>query len=309
MPTAVVIPAYNAADHLAETVHSVWNQTRPPAEVVVVDDGSSDETARVAADLGARTIIQENAGPAVARNRGRNELSPGIEYALFLDADDILEPEAIESLESHLEVHPEVGLAYCRLSLIDDDGRPKGNRGGWPPRHGRGRFARPWLIPDDVAETPMVSILDFVAIIPSVSMYRLSVLDSVGGWDSRYPGGGADTAVTVEVALRSAVHFVARDLVRYRSHDGQISANVDRVRRRQCELHARLRRRSEPALVEAWKVYDRQLLPHRALLGIRRAFDERRLGDALRITVGTARSLMRSYTGRLGRRHGSAEPR
>ena len=229
VPTAVVIPAFNAEDHITETLRSVWAQTHPPAEVVVVDDGSSDATAQIAADLGARTITQANAGPAVARNRGRRELSPEIDYALFLDADDVLEPEMLEALGHHLDAHPEAGLAYCGLAVVDGRGKPKGNRGGWPPRHDSGRFARPRVIPNDMPETPMVSILDFVAIIPSVSLFRLSVLDRIGGWDEGYPGGAEDTAVVVEVALESAVHFVPRDLVRYRSHDGQVSGNVDRV--------------------------------------------------------------------------------
>ena len=117
----------------------------------------------------------------------------------------------LEELEDHLEGHPEAGLAYCRLRIIDGEGRLKGNRGSWPPRHGSGRFARPRVIPDEVAETPMVSILDFVAIMPSVSLFRLSVLDRAGGWDERYSRGGAeDTALAVEVALQSAVHFVPR---------------------------------------------------------------------------------------------------
>lgn len=272
----------------------------------MVDDGSVDATAKTAADLGARTVTQDNGGPAGARNRGRAELSPEIEYVLFLDADDVLEPEMIEVLEDHLDAHPEAGVAYCRLSLIDDEGRPKGNRGAWPPRHGPGHFARPRLIPDDEAETPMVSILDFVAIIPSVSLLRLSVLDAAGGWDERYAGGGADTAVVVELALRSSVHHVPRDLLRYRSHNGQISGNVERVVNRQAELHARLRRRTEPGLVEAWKVYDRQLLPYRAAAGARRALRARRPGVALRIMAGTGRALIRSYAASVGRRNGRA---
>jgi glycosyltransferase involved in cell wall biosynthesis len=293
--TAVVIPAHNAEDHLADALRSVWAQTRPPAEVVVVDDGSTDATAQIAADLGARTVTQPNSGPAAARNRGRRELSPEIDYALFLDADDVVEPQMIEVLEDHLDAHPDAGLVYCGLQLIGDDGRLKGNRGSWPPRHDGGRFGRPRLVPDDEPATPMVSILDFVAIIPSVSLFRLSALDRAGGWIERFPGGGADTAVVVEVALHSAVHFVPRDLVRYRSHSGQVSGNVERVVHRQRQLHGRLRRRGEPQLVEAWKIYDRQLLTHRSYAGVQRALRARHLVEALRIAAGTGRVLVRSY--------------
>ena len=303
--TGVVIAAYNAEGHLADTVRSVWAQTRRPADLVVVDDGSVDATARIACELGARTIVQANAGPESARNRGRRELSPEVDYVLFLDHDDVLEPEMLEVLEDHLDAHPEAGLAYCRLRLIDRDGNLKGTAGGWPPRHGAGRFGRPRLIPDDVPETPMVSILDFVAIVPSVSLFRLSAFDHAGGWDDRYRDGADDTALAVEVALRSAVHHVPRDLVRYRTHDRQLSANAVRVRQRQRALHASLRRRAEPVIVEAWKVYDRQLLPQRGLAGIQRALRERRPAAAVRIAAGTAQMILRSYVAALKRSVGA----
>ena len=298
----MVIAAYNAQGHLAETLRSVRRQTRPVKELVVVDDGSADATAEIATDLGARTIVQANAGPVVARNRGRRQLSSGIDYVLFLDHDDILEPEMIEVLEDHLDAHPEAGLAYCRLRIIDGEGRLDGSRGGWPPRHGPGHFARPRLIPDEVAETPLVSILDFVAIIPSVSLFRVAVFDRAGGWNEAYREGADDTALAVEVAIRSAVHHVPRDLVRYRSHDGQISADTDRVTCNQRALHSQLRCRGEPEIVEAWRIYDRQLVPRRAWERVRRALRTGRPRDALRIAAGMARALVRSYTASLRRR-------
>jgi glycosyltransferase involved in cell wall biosynthesis len=85
---AVVVPAWNAARYLGEALASVFAQTLRPAEVVVVDDGSTDETASVAASVPGVTVIrQANAGPAAARNRGvRETVSPLI---AFLDADDL----------------------------------------------------------------------------------------------------------------------------------------------------------------------------------------------------------------------------
>ncbi len=295
MATGVVIAAYNAHEHLADTLRSVWAQTRSPAEVVVVDDGSVDATAQIARDLGARTVVQANAGPVAARNRGRRELSPDIDYVLFLDHDDVVEPQMLEVLEDHLDAHPEAGLAYCRLQLIDRGGMLTGSRGGWPPRHGSGRLGRPRLLPDSVAETPLVSILDFVAIIPSASLFRLAVFDRAGGWDDRYRDGAEDTALAVEVAVHCAVHHVPRDLVRYRTHDRQLSANAEQVRQRQRELHASLRRRREPVIVDAWIVYDRQLLLSRSLDGVRRALGAGHRAAALRIAAGAGRVLVRSY--------------
>ncbi|MBA2292892.1 MAG: glycosyltransferase family 2 protein, partial [Gemmatimonadales bacterium] len=70
MELTAVIPAYHAADHIAEAVASLYAQSSPPREIIVVDDGSTDETAAVAEAAGARVIRQSNGGPASARNTG-----------------------------------------------------------------------------------------------------------------------------------------------------------------------------------------------------------------------------------------------
>src|ERR1017187_10588057 len=85
---SVIIPAYNAAHFLPNAVASVRRQSYEPLEILIVDDGSRDDCARVAAELGetVRYVRQEQAGPAAARNRGL-ELAQG-EFIGFLDADD-----------------------------------------------------------------------------------------------------------------------------------------------------------------------------------------------------------------------------
>ena len=84
-----VIPVFNAAKYLAEALDSVLAQTVVPNEIILVDDGSTDESAQVAAKYGrhARLVSQENRGPAAARNRGL-QLARG-ELIAFLDADDL----------------------------------------------------------------------------------------------------------------------------------------------------------------------------------------------------------------------------
>src|SRR5215210_2105808 len=92
---SVIIPCYNQAHFLGEAIESVLGQSYPNFEIVVVDDGSPDDTAEVAARYPeVRYICQDNQGLSAARNTGLGQ-SEG-EYVVFLDADDRLLPEALE---------------------------------------------------------------------------------------------------------------------------------------------------------------------------------------------------------------------
>jgi glycosyltransferase involved in cell wall biosynthesis len=103
-----IIPVYNGADFLAEAVTSVLAQTYPALEVVIVDDGSTDETPRVATSFGERVryVRQDNAGPAVARNTGLAEARG--ELVAFLDADDRWHESKLARQAGVLEAQPEL---------------------------------------------------------------------------------------------------------------------------------------------------------------------------------------------------------
>ncbi|MHB8974346.1 MAG: glycosyltransferase family 2 protein [Pirellulaceae bacterium] len=92
---SVVIPCYNRACFIAEAIQSALRQTHPPLEVIVVDDGSTDQSADVAAAFGppVRVISQINQGPSAARNRGIAEARG--EWIAFLDSDDLWEPQKL----------------------------------------------------------------------------------------------------------------------------------------------------------------------------------------------------------------------
>lgn len=119
---SVVIPTFNREKYVVETVESVLAQTLQDVEIVVVDDGSTDDTRRVLSRFGDRIryVYQENRGRSSARNRGISE-STG-RYVLFLDSDDLLLPPALETLTTFLDAHPETGLAYSDGYYCDADG-------------------------------------------------------------------------------------------------------------------------------------------------------------------------------------------
>ena len=110
-----VIPVYNGEKYLSEAVESVLSQTYESVEIVVVDDGSTDATPSILADLADRitSLRQENAGPAAARNRGIAAARG--EYVAFLDADDLWVAEKTARQVQHLEANKDCGASISLM--------------------------------------------------------------------------------------------------------------------------------------------------------------------------------------------------
>ena len=125
MHVSIVIPARNAAETIAETLESVRSQSSQDWEAIVVDDGSSDATASVAASLATRdsrirVVSRPHRGVSAARNTG-------IEHArfdrlVFLDADDWLSPSFLERMTRELAQNPGLDAVHCRWSRVAPDG-------------------------------------------------------------------------------------------------------------------------------------------------------------------------------------------
>ncbi|MEO8432819.1 MAG: glycosyltransferase [Acidobacteriota bacterium] len=118
---SVVIPVYDQARYLGEAIESVTAQTYPHREIVVVDDGSRDDPATVAArHPGVRFVRQPNAGSAAARNRGIRESRGAV--VVLLDADDRLLPDALARGLGALAARPDAAVVYGRARMIAADG-------------------------------------------------------------------------------------------------------------------------------------------------------------------------------------------
>jgi len=194
-----VIPAYNAEAYLARAIQSVWEQTVAPAEVIVVEDGSTDATADVAAGFRERVrlIRQANAGPSEARNVGVQAARGG--WVAFLDADDEWLPE---KLERQIPLLSEDRTAVVCCGKL----RPGGRRG----LH--------WLTFEELWESN--------EIVTSTAVVRRDVLLSLGGFEKRLR---ACEDWHLWLRLSSAGWNIAclyEDLYRYRSAPGSLSQRI-----------------------------------------------------------------------------------
>ncbi len=157
---SVVIPAYNNADYITTALQSITVQEYPNVEIIVVDDGSTDETKQRVEDYGQDVVLisQANAGPAAARNTGL-EVATG-EFVAFLDADDWFLPSKFRKQSAALADNPWLGASHSGWTIVDDTGRmldhaepwqtaPKLNLATWinhqPVRLGAMLFRRKWL--------------------------------------------------------------------------------------------------------------------------------------------------------------------
>jgi len=206
---SIIIPCYNYSRFLRPAVESALGQTSAdlPLEVVVVDDGSTDDTAAVAAEFGERVhyIYQNNAGLSAARNTGMREARHDL--VMFLDADDMLAPGIIQKMlaaRGTLEVPPAV-LAGTDLP-IDAAGQPKKS---WPQETGELRR---------VTARQLVLRNRFVC---TVLADRRALL-ALGGFDETLKAS-EDRDMWIRVAARETVCLLDRCVLLRRMHGTNMS--------------------------------------------------------------------------------------
>jgi glycosyltransferase involved in cell wall biosynthesis len=225
---SVVIPSYNHGHFLGEAIASVLAQDYPRIEVVVVNDGSSDDTAAVAARVPEiRYVEQPNRGLAAARNAGLAVCAG--EMVVFLDADDRLLPGALEAGRRALAAQPGAGFAAGYSRFISRDGTVLPT--GQPPR--------------TAGEDPYIHLLRRNRIRnPAIVMFRRDVVAAAGGFCA-----GIDACADYDLYLRISrdwpVVFHDAVVADYRKHGGNMSDNSALMLR---QLR-RVMRRQRPHLV------------------------------------------------------------
>jgi glycosyltransferase involved in cell wall biosynthesis len=234
---SVIIPCYNQAHFLSEAIESALSQTYREMEVVVVDDGSPDNTAEVVARYaGVRCVRQQNLGQAEARNAGFRASTGG--YVVFLDADDRLTPTAVEAHLCCFAEHPEAGFVVGDIDHIALDGASAGSP-RWPLLEGN--YYEELLKVNHVANTIAV-------------MFRRSVIERVGGFKpSCVPAEDYELLLHAARLFPSAHHRTVVAL--YRRHATSVSRK-GAVMLRAMHRVMRMERpmlNGNPRLVAAWR--------------------------------------------------------
>jgi glycosyltransferase involved in cell wall biosynthesis len=305
---SVVMPCFNAAPYVAEAIRTVVDQTLRDWELVVVDDGCTDESLELVADWAARdprvgVVRKANGGVASARNAGYRAADESSSYLLFLDADDCLEPEMLTIMTEYLDAHADVGMAYCRHVLIDAAGATIADAPAWTPRYA----PAPWGVRRLRAHephTPFVSVLCLAGVVPSLAVIRRSAYVRTNGWDEPFGQICEDTNLFLEIGLEDTIHYLDKTLVRHRRHASQSTAEQDRFRLQERKLEARWRDTSgltesqRKAVRSAWRFRDRRLVPLQAVWAAGRYARRGRLVAAGRFLGGAGRIAGRSFLGR-----------
>jgi len=211
---SVIIPSYNSAKYLTDAVESVLNQTFRDYEVLVIDDGSTDDTEAVMRRYGepVRYIRQPNSGVANTRNRGINE-SHG-RYVAFLDADDTWRHDKLEAQFAALRRNPRYQTCYTAFTVVNSDLRPlciTRSR-----RHGGA--LEDLLLRGNVVGSVCTVLCD------------RSLLIATGGFDPSL-SQCADWDMWVRIARRTEFLYLDLPLATYRQHGANMSRDAGLLER------------------------------------------------------------------------------
>lgn len=211
---SVIVPCYNGARYLRETIDGVLAQTHPDVELVVADDGSTDDSIAIATSYGdrVRSVTQPNAGPSAARNLALRHATG--EFVALLDADDRFHPTKLARQVARLREHSDAGAVYCGWRLVDGAGRALPEH-GWPAVEG-----------DLLRRLVLGNLFHPVSV-----MVRRRLLDDVGGFDVRCPVN-EDWDLFLRLSLAGARWAcVDEALCDYRIHPGQSHERLALVHR------------------------------------------------------------------------------
>jgi len=212
---SVIIPSYNAEKFIRQTLDSVLAQTYRDFEIIVVDDGSKDSTAKIAGSYGeqVRCLRKTNGGVSEARNFGFK--NSGGDYVAFLDAEVLWEPTKLEKQVRLLDKNPEIGLCFAGMQRVDENLQPI-NR-----------------VSADYYEDYTEALLLYLCVVTgscSSAMLRREVIEKAGGFDSKF-STAADWEYWLRLSLLTKLAPIPEYLVKYREVSGSMSSDPYLVRR------------------------------------------------------------------------------
>jgi glycosyltransferase involved in cell wall biosynthesis len=215
---SVVIPAYNRGAFIVQTVQSALDQAYPDVEIIVIDDGSKDDTGlRLEPYLDRiRYVFQDNAGVSAARNHGIRLAS--YDYLVFLDSDDLLLPGKFGVQAAMLDADPELAFVHSGWVFIDQDGRRTG-------------LSEPWR---EVPEHTLENWLMYKPVFMGASMVRKSWVERAGCFDTAYRQGEDLKLFLQMLLLGSKAAWQRAPTVCYRRHEASLT--YDKIEMLRCGI-------------------------------------------------------------------------
>ncbi len=211
---SVVITTYNRFNFLVETINSVLNQTYQNIEIIIIDDGSSDNNIRTYCESIPNVkyfYITNTGSPSKARNLGLKYANG--KYIAFLDDDDLWKPYKIEIQVKVLENNPDYGLVHSYCEVIDENSNTTGEVIGRSikkkEKHGDVKFRMfaSWTL---MMPTPLV---------------RKDLIDLVGFFNCEMPHAGEDCEFWTRCSFFTKFFYLDKPTAYYRRHSGNVSAN------------------------------------------------------------------------------------
>ncbi|WP_375341514.1 glycosyltransferase family 2 protein [Planktothricoides raciborskii] len=216
---SVIIPAYNGSRYIQQAIESVFTQTYPNWELIIVDDGSTDNTQQVVQQYGQklRYFYQENQGVAAARNRGILEAQG--ELIAFLDQDDWFLPDKLTQQVAGFQQHHSLGIVHSGWQIVNETGGAISDIALWH-------------------SLPDLSLADWLLWKPvflGAMLFDRNWLEFAGGFNCRY-----HQAPDVDLVLRLALMgceaaWVRQTTVCYRQHQGNASLNTP-LQVKECQM-------------------------------------------------------------------------
>lgn len=243
---SVVIPLYNRADYIEQTVQSVLAQSQPVAELIVVDDGSTDGGAERVAGLAGVTLLRHeggvNKGQAASVNLGLRHATGDV--IAILDSDDYWHPQLVEKLMTRLNAPDQPDLVYANGSAVNDNGK-----------------LIYWLLPSQHVEHNDVGrlLLNCYIVTPGLYLARRSLYQRAGEVDESLRAA-QDHDMLLRLAEQGRLAFVNEKLFFYRKHENSISVRGQERRWRNGFIILAKARRRYP--YPSWVVRKRRALLH-----------------------------------------------
>lgn len=210
---SVIIPAFNSELYIAEAINSVLRQTAQEFEIIVIDDGSSDNTWGIISkfnDPRIKCFYQNNSGPGSARNTGINK-SQG-EFIAFLDSDDIWRSEKMAIQLEYLHKNPDIGVVYSDFSYFNNFGTVNKN---FPIEKGLPRLSG--KIFEDLFLRCFIQT--------STVVVRREIFNDVGFFNEKLYSG-QDYEMWLRMSLFTNFCYIPYVLADYRDHRFSISMNI-----------------------------------------------------------------------------------